>query len=227
MKLLMMACALAALPPTAGCTAGRSPSGMLRAESLSGDRVVLVGRYVTAVYADHQSTETSFFLSDVPLAQILSGEVSEGHVVHLDLLWVPQPGTTPMDSQATNASIRYIVIAGDEVGIYGGAGFAVPHGQIGQNSLSISLRDASLTLIDSTDGFHDLLSPARLSGSFTATLDVQQTRQIHHAVSQIVSNALGRTRFVRASQQTGGPGRFTSASWEALSWASAWLPTDL
>ncbi len=188
---------------------------------------MLVGRYVTAFYADHESTETSFFLSDVPLTQILSGQVSEGLVVHLDLLWVPQPGITSMDSQATNASIRYIVIANGEVGVYGGAGFALPLGQVGQNSLTISLRDASLTLLDSTEGFRDLLSPARLWGTFTATRDERRARQIHHAVSQIVSNALGRTRFVRASHKIGPPEKFTSASWPASSWALAWSPMDL
>ena len=42
--------------------------------------MVLVGRYVTAFYADDESSATSLFLSDVPLTQILSGQVTSFRV---------------------------------------------------------------------------------------------------------------------------------------------------
>ncbi|MCH8153337.1 MAG: hypothetical protein IH830_13305 [Planctomycetes bacterium] len=200
MKRLLIPLILLHFWATAGCGAGQ-PSGVLRAESLGRESVVLIGRYVTAFYAQNDSAETtSFFLSDLPLEQLLSGRVDQGLVVHLDLLWIPEAGATPMDSSATNATIRYIVIASGEVGIYGGAGFAVPHGEPGQNTLTVSLRDASLTLLESTDGFVDLLSPARLTGDFTAVLDSRRARQIHYAVSQLVTDALGRSRLVRSRQ---------------------------
>ena len=156
----------------------------------------LDGEYITAVFAGHDATETSIFLADVSADELLSGEVGVGNVVHIDLLWLPKAGSTPMDSSATNASIRYIVIAEGEIGVYGGAGFAVPHGKTGAAILRISLEDASLTLLESTDGFVDHLSPARLSGKFTAGLDELRTRQLQFAISQLVTNALGRTRVV-------------------------------
>ena len=220
MKRLLIALILLHFWATAGCTAER-PSGVLRAESLGRESVVLIGRFVTAFYAQNKSAETSFFLSDVPLEQLLSGRVDQGLVVHLDLLWIPEAGATPMDSSATNATIRYIVIAPGEVGIYGGAGFAVPHGEPGQDTLSVSLRDASLTLLESTDGFVDLLSPARLTGDFTAVLDSRRARQIHYAVSQLVTDALGRSRLVRSRQHrmSGDPTRQPSPLWcETLAW---------
>ncbi len=188
--------AAVALAGVAGCAAG-GEGGSLRAVSLGRDPVFLDGRYVTAFYADHDATETSFFLSDVPLPDLLAGEVTEGQVVHLDLLWIPKAGATPMDPTATNASVRYVVITGGEVGVYGGSGFAFPRGPAGRTTLSVWLREASLTLLDSTPGFVDLLSPALLSGNFTAVLDERRTHQLRYAVSQLVTDALGRGRFVR------------------------------
>jgi len=194
---------LVLLPPAAGCASGRQ-SGNLRAESLGADPVFLDRDFTTSVYAKLNSTETSFFLTDVPIVDLLAGNISMGIVVHLDLLWVPSAGATPMDSSATNVSIRYIVFAVGEVGIYGGAGFAMPHGTIGEGTVSLSLRDASLTLLDSTDGFVDLLSPARLTGKLTANLDRNQSQRMAWAVNQIVTNALGYTRLVGSTPPTDG-----------------------
>jgi len=82
------------------------------------------------------------------------------------------------------------------MGIYGGAGFAIPKGEPGKGSMSLTLRDASMTLLDSTSGFVDLLSPARLTGKITAGLDERRSRQMAYAVNQLVTNALGYTRLV-------------------------------
>lgn len=194
---------LVLLPPAAGCASGRQ-SGNLRAESLGRDPVFLDGDFTTSVYAKLNSTETSFFLTDVPIVDLLAGNISTGMVVHLDLLWLPSAGATPMDSSATNVSIRYVVFAEGEVGIYGGAGFAMPHGTVGEGTVSLSLRDASLTLLDSTDGFLDLLSPARLTGKLTANLDRNQSQRMAWAVNQIVTNALGYTRLVGSTPPTDG-----------------------
>ncbi len=172
-----------------GACAGRGPGGSARATSLGNEPVVLSSKYVTAVYADHQSTETSFYLSDVPLSQLLTGEVVEGQVLQIDLFWIPKAGDTPMDRSATNASIRYVMFSGGEVGIYGGAGFVLLRGKRGRPTVRLSLRDASLTLLKSTDGFVDLLSPARLTGSFTAAHDERQVREIRIAVSRMIAEA--------------------------------------
>ncbi len=191
---------LVGLPPMAGCVSGR-PSGNLRAESLGVNPVFLDQDFTTSVYAELNSTETSFFLTDIPIEDLFAGNVSTGMVVHLDLLWVPSAGATPMDSSATNVSIRYVLFADGEVGIYGGAGFALPRGTVGDGTMSLSLRDASLTLLDSTDGFVDLLSPARLTGKLTARLDLNRSRRMAWAVNQIVTNALGYIRLVE--EETG------------------------
>jgi hypothetical protein len=219
----LLAPGLITLTAVAGCTAG-GPPGSLRAESLGTNPVVLPGNYVTAIYADHDSTQTSFFLADVPISEILSGEVTRGSVVHLDLLWVPQAGSTPMDSSATNVSIRLVVFADGELGVYGGAGFALPKGKAGADTMGLELRDASLTLLESTERFVDLLSPARLTGRVTARLNEQRTRQMRYAVNQLVTNALGRSRFV-LDLSDAEPGVLIARSRPTWSETSAWPPT--
>ncbi len=174
----------------AGC-AGPVRHGSLRAQSLGDDPVALEGEYITAFYADGNSVETSFVLSDVGLDQLLSGQFGRGQVVRIDLLWLPKPGATPMDSSATNASIQYVIVADGELGVYAGAGFALPQGDASGRSLTVRLRDGSLDLLESTDGFVDLLSPATLTGSFTATHNDQRARQLSAALRRLVNDALG------------------------------------
>ena len=141
-------------------------------------------------------------LSDVGLDQLLSGKFSRGHVVRVDLLWLPKPGATPMDASATNASIRYVIVADGELGVYAGAGFAMPKGDAGEGrALTVRLRDGSLELLESTDGFVDLLTPASLTGTFTATHNDPRTRQLSAAIRRLVTKAIGRKRAVSAPAQ--------------------------
>ena len=190
---LYLAMSLFVLWGAASC-AGPERFGSLRAQSLGDDPVALEREYITAFYADGNSVETSFILSDVGLDQLLSGQFSRGNVVRVDLLWMPKPGATPMDSSATNASIRYVIVADGELGVYAGAGFALPVGDASGRSLEVRLRDASLELLESTDGFVDLLSPATLTGTFTATHNDRRTRQLSTALRRLVNNALGSNR---------------------------------
>lgn len=178
-----------------GCRSGGS-AGSLRAVSLGSQPVTLPGNYKVAYYAHQPQAETTFMLSDVPIDQVLAGTITQGQLLHIDLIWLPKPGSTPLDPSATNATIRHVVISNGQVGVYGGAGFALPDGEPGDQKLTITLRDASLQLLESTEGFVDLLGPAQLTGTFTATRDEKKTRQLHYATSQLVTNALGRTRYV-------------------------------
>lgn len=168
----------------------------IQIQSLSDNPVLLSTNFQTACFTHDPKSDTSFWLSDVPVEALLEGRITEAQIMHIELLWFPRPGSTPIDSSATNASIRYIIITNGEVGVYIGAGFVLPHGKLSKAKLTVSIRDASLTLGDSTDGLIDLLSPARLSGRFTATNNPELVRQFQLATSQFVTDALGRTRFV-------------------------------
>jgi hypothetical protein len=189
--------AAAVLVQLAGCVGGGA-TGELRAVSLTDHPVTLPGNYVAVYYGHDEFTGTSFMLSSVPVDKLLKGDVRDGQILHIELLWEPLAGQTPMDPTATNASIRFIVISGGEMGIYGGAGFALPSGDVTDSPLRVSLEDASIQLMQKTAGFHDLLSPAQLTGSFNAIRDEKKTRELNYAASQLVTNALGRTRYVQS-----------------------------
>jgi hypothetical protein len=186
-------------------------AGTMRVQSLGEQPVSLSGRLRTSLYGDAADVETTFILADAPVERILSGEVVQGQIFHIELLWLPRAGWTPTSADATNASIRYIVISNGEVGVYAGAGFALPRGSIGSKNVTVTVQDASLRLVEHTPGFVDLLTPARLSGTFTADHDPRKTVQAHYAMSQIVTDALGRSMFVNGAAGEGAVGYRVSA----------------
>lgn len=200
-RLLCIALLAALMLGAAGCASGLpiigggGAAGSVRMQSLDEAPISLTSRFKTGVFLQG-AAETSIYLADVPLDDLLSGRVAEGQITHVEFLWMPKPGVTPMAASATNASIRHIVFVNGEVGVYGGAGFARPAGKVEGESIRLNLKDASLRLLESTPGFVDLLTPARLSGSFTAQLDARATRRVQYAVSQMVTNAMGRSLFV-------------------------------
>lgn len=200
-----LAAILTAAAILAGCRGGQA-TGELRSVSFGPDPVMLMADFPTVVYS-HQDGDTSFILTDVPLSELLTGRVADGQVMHIDLLWTPRAGATPMDASATNASIRYIVMSAGELGVYGGAGFAMPGGTPGAPRLNVVVRDTSVRLMESTEGFEDLLSPSRTVGSFTAELDPARALKLRRAMSQVVTNALGRTTFVKVDvEASSSPG---------------------
>jgi hypothetical protein len=171
-------------------------AGSLRTQSLSDDPVVLFGNFRNVYFSHSNESGTSFMLSNVPLDQLQTGKLDNAQILHVQLLWMPKAGSTPMEPSATNASIRYVVISGGQVGLYSGAGFAMPSDSLDSDKVTLTLRDASVQLQQSTPGFHDLLSPAQMTGTFTAKNDDKITQQMNRAASQIVTNALGKTTLV-------------------------------
>jgi hypothetical protein len=179
-----------------GCSGGFGPGGPIRVTSITDDPVTLTGDFDTVYYRHEENGGTTFIVSDIPLDKLRRGRFDEGQVLHLELLWVPKPGSTPIDRTATNVSIRHVVFVDGEVGIYGGAGFAMPRGSLGARRVSLSVHEASMSLIEATGGFVDSLGPANLAGAITARHDARLTRQLHFNVSQRVTDAIGETRFV-------------------------------
>jgi hypothetical protein len=176
-----------------GC---RTDAGALRAESLGDDPARFTSRFQTACFAYSPGAETSFLLTDLSDEELLDGSIRNGQVLHLSLLWEPKPGATPMDSSATNVVVHYVILSNGELGIYEGGGFAVLSGSPRAGRVSLTMRDASIRLLEATEGFVDRLSPARMTGRFAASRDDERAHLIRLATSQIVTNALGRTRFV-------------------------------
>jgi hypothetical protein len=187
----LLVLAAAGLGAIAGCR-GRAVTGDLRTESIGTSPLRLRGGFTTAVYLVGEAN-ASIYLSEMELEEFATPQTLNGQLVHVDLLWRPIAGHTPLDESATNASVKQVIFSNGQVGVYGGAGMADPGKKVGAKSMTVSLREATLTLLESTPGFNDLLSPAEMTGKFTCRLDPDLTQRLRFAASQVVTNALGRT----------------------------------
>ena len=173
--------------------------GTIELTSLGGTTRTLRPSLGTGTYAQ-EAAQSSFILSDVDFAQLESGVPAYGYVLHVNLLWIPKAGRTAVDPTATNTSIRLVVLAGNELGVYGGGGFAWPDGELGEPEFSLELVGSNMSLIACTPGFQDLMSPASLTGTLTATLDDAATRRTRRSASQYVTNATRSVRWVKAPE---------------------------
>lgn len=168
-----------------------------------GAKPLLLGRELVAAAYVRKESEDSYWFSDVPFEALLAHERGEplqnALFVHAQLLWTPKPGLTPLDSTATNLALRVVVVSGGELGIYGGAGFARPDGDPTVGPMSIEVEGATLTLLEKTAGFHDLLSPAGFEATLRAPLAPEEANRWRRGVSQFATNALGKSMWVRDS----------------------------
>jgi hypothetical protein len=160
------------------------------------DNPVKVSTAPTEAWYMIEPAQVSFYSSDIPLDQLTAGGKPSGQVVNIQLLWEPKPGLTPMEPTTTNISIRLVVFAEGEVGVYGGGGFAWPRGKPDDGSMGLLITGSNLSLVARTKGFVDLLSPAEMLGTVTARLDDAQSRAMRRAASQAVTNALGQVKWV-------------------------------
>jgi len=91
-----------------------------------------------------------------------------------------------------------VVFAGDEVGIYSGAGFMVPRGNAGSSRMGGSIKQATLRMSDQSAGFSDLLNAALLRGSVIAQRSDAEVQPTLREVAQRIRERLGRARLVMA-----------------------------
>jgi hypothetical protein len=190
---LILALACCALLPA--CTSEQG--GEMRLSALGARRLVLERPLREGVYADLDS-EHGFWFSDIELDGFASAAapIESAVVVHAQLVWKPEPGRTPLSATATNTVIRVMVVSKGEVGIYGGAGFARPTGNLEDDVLEMDLKGGTLTLLHATKGFHDLLSPAELTGVLKARRSTDDVQRWRRASSQFATNALGKSMWV-------------------------------
>lgn len=167
----------------------------LRLEGLGSTPVTLDGVLPFGAYTSAEADQSMYF-SDVALEDLLRGGVQNGQFLHAQLLWIPLPGRTPVDETAMNVTLRYVVVSDGKVGVYGGGGFAWPAGTPGEGDLTLSIEGSSLSLLAKSEGFTDLLTPARLTGVVTASFDANETRRFRRGISQLVTDGLSTSRWV-------------------------------
>lgn len=171
--------ALAFVTWLGGC-AGGSSGGVTALRIQSTDRGTwMAPNYVTAVYRAIDENTADIFLSDIPEAELLErmrlgptpAPESAGTLTHVRLFLAPLAGKTPIDFTASNVTITHIVLAQGTMGVYGGGGFLLPDSSVGSPVFGGTMREASLRLLRSDEGFADLLGLAEISGHIAARRD--------------------------------------------------------
>lgn len=165
-------------------------------ESVTGKSTALSFTFPYAWY-ENDPAQTSVFLSDIPPEQLVAGSDLTGQIVHIQMMWLPRPGWTPARKGCTNVVIRLLVLSKGEIGLYGGGGFAWPWDEPGDSDFGMDVLASSLSLLEKTNGFVDLLSPAQMTGATTAPLDGAGAQRMRMVTSQLVTNAFKSVRWVR------------------------------
>lgn len=144
----------------------------------------------TAVYLAKDPNTADIYLTDLDETALdrgtsLSGV--SGRIVHLHLFLSPRPGSTPIESSACSVVIRHIVLAGEAIGVYGGGGFLMPRGRLGDREYGGTIRDATLRLTDQAGSFVDRLGPSTMEARFVARRDEALARRIGARVEDVLA----------------------------------------
>ncbi len=165
-----------------GCSSGGlfSHTTALEVHSMGLDRAVLRANCTTIVCTEGFANEGDIWMTDIPMDDLVSGDFDTGQIIHLQLLWKPVAGKTPLESTSTNLTIKQYIISDGAVGVYGGGGFCWPTGAP-EKGISLYIEEANVSLENSNGNFNDLLSPASMTGQVRSTPDKAIARQIENA----------------------------------------------
>lgn len=112
-----------------------------------------------------------------------------GTLTHVHIFIAPEPGKTPIESTAASATIRTIVIAQGEIGVYDGAGFLLPGGSMTKGRVAARVRNAPLRLTRRTPGFADPLVTPEMDLSFSVREDTQAASELDDRVEALSAAA--------------------------------------
>ena len=190
----LAAAAAALVLGCAGCSI--DAGGTVDAVGAGDTAIRLSSQFESGTYAV-EPAQTTVVFSDIPYGDLARGSARNGRFLHVEVLWRPRPGKTPIEPSSTNISIRFVVVSNGEVGIYVGGGFAwVTAGRAGDGKIELDITGSSISLVDKTPGFVDLLSPAEMTGTLGAFENAENARATRRAASQFVTNRLGKVRWV-------------------------------
>lgn len=193
--LALLPCTLSALfIPGCGGFGSASASGNTSIRSESG-AALLATDLPTRIYRHYDANTADIYLTDLPSEVWTAGaDVSNatGIIIHIRHFMRPDAGDTPISTDASTASVRVLVLASGELGLYGGGGFMRPAGRSGADVFGGTITDGTLRLSRHTAGFADRLGPSRVNGSFGATKDEAQAKLIDRAMRSLIAH----TRFV-------------------------------
>jgi len=169
------------------CSAGVrfSQQSSLEVHSMGLDRVTLYADCTTIVCTDGFANEGDIWMTDIPMEQIISGDFDSGQIIHLQVLWTPVAGKTPLASTSTNVTIKHIIVSDGVVGVYGGGGYCWKYGNPNDGML-LTVEDANVSIQTQSGTFADLLSPASMAGTISSVPNKQIAKQIANAAYRII-----------------------------------------
>jgi len=189
---LTLASCRALNPTNWGSLGGSGGSGSVVSDS-RGVELALDLPTRAAIVADANTADVYMTdLSPATLDLIARGEAGpevSGTLVHVHIFLNPKPGKTPIESTAASATVRTIILARGQIGVYDGAGFVLPGRSLKKGAASGSIRDAQCRLSRATPGFEDLLGAARIDLSFGAKGDEAGANRIARVVRALSAGA--------------------------------------
>ncbi|MBL9001911.1 MAG: hypothetical protein JNK25_12325 [Phycisphaerae bacterium] len=170
----------------------RGGGGDARMVSVASGDVVSM-RPTTVVYAKgFDASSADFYISDLPPEVWRNGgDVSDysGSILHMHVFISPKAGRTPISNQASSSTARWLILSSGRVGVYGGGGFALKSGDVGDTSLGGRITEASMRLLRASEGFEDRLGASRLNASFTARHDPEESALIARTLAALTAHS--------------------------------------
>jgi hypothetical protein len=166
--------------------------GSLTAESATLGDVQIQSKYQVGAYTLQDNGLVTIILIDGPVE-------NPSQVITIRTIWTPWAGRTPIEPDATNATIHYMIFTGPDkkiAGVYSGAGYVFLHDRAGKPEVEFSLWQSNLILIDSTPGFKDLLGQANMHGTFEVPREDVKVQVMLKSIREQISAKLGYPRQV-------------------------------
>jgi len=146
-------------------------------------------RLPTAAYVAEGPGAASVYLTDLDPAALDRGtDLSgiSGRIVQIRMFLSPSSGSTPVGKNACSATVRHIILADGNIGVYSGGGFAWPESAVGDPRLQGTVSNATMRLTGSHGSFSDRLGAATLEASFNAPRDESLARRIAARVDDVL-----------------------------------------
>lgn len=132
-------------------------------------------------YLSSDINTADFFLSDLPADAFADGaDLSQftGSLIQIHMFLAPKAGSTPIAFSATSATVRQVVFAEGQMGMYSGGGFLLPSGTAGESTFGGKIHSASMRLTARTPGFADKLGPAEFASGLSVPKDVSRAKRM-------------------------------------------------
>lgn len=162
-----------------GVFGGNLTRGTTLASVEDGTVLNVVPRY-QAYYSSDINT-ADFFLSDLPPEAFADGaDLSKfsGSLIHIHMFLAPKAGSTPIAFSASSATVRQLIIADGQMGMYSGGGFLLPRGTAGNSTFGGKLHSASMRLTARTPGFVDRLGSSEFASRLSVPKDVSRAKRM-------------------------------------------------